>query len=211
MHALYCANAVCGGPYPSDRPAPSGVLSHMYASGPTVKVDSSYLSNTRRFRFEVQVIDGVALVPGIGFDFTNSHRDWAPDSGKTWWTYDVTIGPNRLLVKRFSTVPKVPRAGREFAVRMSATRKDTGATIFPEAWTARRKWKRSSPAKSETFAGGRRSACSDPAGTRGRPCADQSRSPSRAGRSRGLRRDCVDVFAALGARRTAAATARLPA
>lgn len=126
VHPFYCANSVCG-LYPPDRPDPSGALSHVYASGPTITVDGSYFGETKRFRFQVQVIDGVALVPGVGFDLTNSHRDLAPNAG--WWRYDVKIGPDRLLVKNFSTTPTPPRAGRTFTVRLSATRSDTGAAI----------------------------------------------------------------------------------
>lgn len=126
VHPFFCANAICGG-YPPDRPAPSGVLSHVYASGPTITIDGSYLGDARRFRFQIVVVDGIVLVPGAGFDFTNSHRDPAPDDG--WWTYGVRIGPSRLLVKRFSTEPATPRAGKTFSVRLHAVRDDIGAAV----------------------------------------------------------------------------------
>jgi hypothetical protein len=125
-HPLFCADTVCG-VYPADRPTPSGVFSHTYSSGPTIKVDSSYLGDTKRFRFQIVVVDGIAVVPGVGFDFTNSHRDLAPDAG--WWRYDVKIGPDRLLATGFSTVPRAPQAGRAFAVKLAATRDDTGARV----------------------------------------------------------------------------------
>lgn len=124
-HPFFCAGSVCG-PYPADQPGPSGIFSHSYASGPTFKVDSSYLGDTKRFRFQIQVSDGIALGPE-GYDFTNFHRDLAPGAG--WWRYDVKIGPDRLLAGRFSTVPHAPRAGRTFTVKLSATRDDTGARI----------------------------------------------------------------------------------
>ena len=125
VHPFYCANSVCG-IYPADR-QPTGVLSHVYASGPTLTVDGSYLGNAKHFRFQVQVMDGVAFVPGVGFDLTKAHYDLAPGTG--WWRYDVKIGPDRLLVKSFVMAPSPPQAGQKFTVRMSAKRNDTGATI----------------------------------------------------------------------------------
>jgi hypothetical protein len=126
VHGLYCANSVCGAP-PADRPPPSGTLAHTFADGPTIAVDSSYLGDTRRFRFYVVVIDGIAVSPGGGFDFTNYHSDRAPDEGM--WVYDVRLGPGRLLAKSFSTQPVRPRSGRAFSARLRAVRADNGRAV----------------------------------------------------------------------------------
>lgn len=128
VHGLYCADSVCGAP-PPDRPPPSGTITHTFANGSTIDVDSSYLGDTRRFRFYVVVIDGIAVSPGGGFDFSNYHSDRAPDEGT--WVYDVRIGPGRLLVERFSTQPARPRSGSRFSVRLRAVRDDNGLPVRP--------------------------------------------------------------------------------
>jgi hypothetical protein len=101
-----------------------------YAGGPTITIDRSELRDTHRFRFWITVMDGIVFDPvARTFDLTNAHGDTAPDAPAKSWAYDVRIGPSKLLVQRFSTMPAKPVAGKTFVARLKVKRDDTGATI----------------------------------------------------------------------------------
>jgi hypothetical protein len=111
----------------ADTPQLSLVSS--YASGATVSVNANELSATKKMSFGAQAISGVVFDAQGTPDLTNAHRDFAPDEGHGFYTYDVKITPLRLVVKRVSTVPAKPKAGSPFTVSLVAARSDSGATI----------------------------------------------------------------------------------
>lgn len=100
-----------------------------YTSGATISVNANELSATKKMSFGVQVITGIVYDAQGTPDLTNAHRDFAPDSGRGFYTYDVKVTPLTLVVKRVSTVPLKPRAGSQFTVSLVAARSDSGATI----------------------------------------------------------------------------------
>ena len=98
-----------------------------YSGGVSVTIDRSDLGSTNRFRFLTSILDDVAWVPGVGWDFGNAHFDPAPDTDA--WSYEVILGPSRLLVQRFSTTPAKPVAGKTFVAKLKARRDDNGAFV----------------------------------------------------------------------------------
>jgi hypothetical protein len=86
----------------------------------------------KRLRFRVEVLSGVLFDPGPPrrWDLTNAHIDRAPElsevpSRTDSWVYDS----RPLLVRSFSRAPLTPRAGKPFALRLTATRTDTNAVV----------------------------------------------------------------------------------
>ncbi len=119
---LTCGPSVCT----------SGVkLPFSYESGPVVTIDRSELGNTRRFHLFLNTMDGIVFDPvAKTFDLSNAHGDAAPDaSAPSPWTYEVKLGPSRLLVQRFSTTPAMPVAGKTFVAKLKVTRDDSGAFV----------------------------------------------------------------------------------
>jgi hypothetical protein len=119
---LTCGPSVCT----------SGVkLPFTYESGPVVMIDRAELGNTRRFRLFLNAMDGIVFDPvAKTFDLSNAHGDAAPDaSAPSPWTYDVKLGPSRLLVQRFSTTPAKPVAGKTFVAKLKVKRDDSGAFV----------------------------------------------------------------------------------
>ena len=85
----------------------------------------------KRFRFHVDVWNGVHFDPVTRtWDLTNAKGDFAPTekqfpSRDEYWVYDS----RPLLVKSFSRTPATPHAGKPFALRLAATRTDSGALV----------------------------------------------------------------------------------
>jgi hypothetical protein len=106
-------------------------LPFSYASGPVVTIDRAELGNTRRFRLFLNTMDGIVFDPvAKTFDLSNAHGDAAPDaSAPSPWTYEVKLGPSRLLVERFSTTPAKPVAGKTFVAKLKVKRDDSGAFV----------------------------------------------------------------------------------
>lgn len=100
-----------------------------YESGPTITVDISLLDpalrlqRIERVRFSVSVIAGIRLVPGTGYDFTDTHFDQAPDEGG--WTFDARA----LRVASFRATPARPLAGKPLTLTLGVLRTDTGTTL----------------------------------------------------------------------------------
>lgn len=108
---------------------PSVTLSFAYAAGPIVRISANELGNTKRFNFFTLVETGVTFDPVTGEpDFTNAVADVAPGGGNLF-PYTVIVAKPTLQVKKVSTTPRAPAAGKLFTLRMTATRSDTGATI----------------------------------------------------------------------------------
>lgn len=86
----------------------------------------------KRLRFRVEVLSGVLFDPGPPrrWDLTNARIDRAPalsdvPSRTDSWVYDS----RPLVVRSFSRAPLTPRAGKPFALRLTATRTDTNAVV----------------------------------------------------------------------------------
>jgi hypothetical protein len=117
---------------PGDPAATTLIFS--YAGGATIEISARELGNTKRFRFAVGAISGIAVNPDTGeFDLANAHADAAPDVTHGLWTYEVKTAPLRLLARTFTATK--PRAGRAFTVRLAAARSDTGAVLAGGAVT----------------------------------------------------------------------------
>jgi len=110
--------------------APATSLIFAYQSGAvTFTINASELGNTRRFGFAARVISGIVVDETTGdLDLTNAVQDDAP-SGAGFFNYQLQITPPTLVVRRTTTVPKAPRAGRTFTMRLVAARSDTGAVL----------------------------------------------------------------------------------
>ena len=73
-------------------------------------------------------------VSGVTFDaagnpvFDNVHRDFAPDLGHGFFSYQV-LTKLVLTVTAFTTSPKPPKAGRTFSVSLAATENDTKGPV----------------------------------------------------------------------------------
>ena len=102
-------------------------LPFSYESGPVVTIDRAELGNTRRFRLFLNAMDGIVFDPVAKIDLSNAHGD-APDaSAPSPWSYEVKLGPSRLLVQRFATTPAKPAAGKTFLARLKVKRRQRGA------------------------------------------------------------------------------------
>ena len=74
------------------------------------------------------VASGVAVDATGDLDFTNVHRDLAPDPGHGFFAYQV-LTKLVLSVTAFTTSPKPAKAGRAFSVSMAVTENDTNGPI----------------------------------------------------------------------------------
>jgi hypothetical protein len=107
---------------------PQTTLTSSYRGGATLSIDATELETTR-FRFTVEAAAGIAYDPATRrFDTANATWDFAPDRAR-FWSYNVRLGPSRLLVKSFSTTPARPKAGKKVSVQLAATRNDTGKLL----------------------------------------------------------------------------------
>jgi hypothetical protein len=103
-------------------------LSYAWASGPTIRINASDLSNTRKLLFDVTAVSGLAFDPATGaIDCTNCKRDFAPTIG--FYQYNVVVQKPTLEVKSLKPTPSRPAAGKPFTLRLVAARSDTGATV----------------------------------------------------------------------------------
>ena len=113
---------------------PAVTLSFSYAGGITVRISASELGNTKRLRFYVDVISGLAIDPMTGAPYcsttpTPCPEDFAPGGGAGLYPYEVKITPPTLVVRKLTPTPKTPTAGRPFTLRLVAARSDTGAVV----------------------------------------------------------------------------------
>jgi hypothetical protein len=111
-----------------DPPATSLIFS--YQGGATLTISAAELGNTKNLKFSAIVIAGLTTDPVTGdLDFTNATADIAPAVGAGLYAYQVKVGRATLQVRRFSTTPARPLAGKPFALRLQAARSDTGALV----------------------------------------------------------------------------------
>jgi hypothetical protein len=105
-------------------------LSYSWSNGLTMRISAADLGNTRKFNFDVTVLSGLVVdetTGAIDCPAATCKRDFAPTFG--FYQYVLQITPPSLVVRRLTTTPRVPRAGREFTMRLTAARSDTGATV----------------------------------------------------------------------------------
>lgn len=103
-------------------------LSYAWASGPTIRVNASDLSNTRKLLFDVTAVSGIVFDSTTGaIDCTNCKRDFAPTIG--FYPYNVVVQKPTLVVRSLKPTPARPVAGRPFTLKLVAARSDTGAAV----------------------------------------------------------------------------------
>ncbi len=103
-------------------------LNYAYANGATIHISASDLGKTKGFKFAVIAISGVTTDATGNPDFTNIHRDAAPDPGHGLFTYSV-LTKLILNVTAFTTSPKPAKAGRPFSVSLAANENDTAGPV----------------------------------------------------------------------------------
>jgi len=103
-------------------------LSYAWASGPTIRINASDLSNTRKLLFDVTAVSGLVFDSQTGaIDCTNCKRDFAPVIG--FYQYSVITQKPTLVVRSLKPSPAKPTAGRPFTLKLVAARSDTGAVV----------------------------------------------------------------------------------
>ncbi len=110
---------------------PSAItLSFAYQGGITVRISAAELGNTKRFRFFVEFVSGCVVDPVTGnLDCTDAVEDIAPGGGAGLYPYEVKTARPTLVVRRVTTTPATPVAGKPFTMRLTAARSDTGAVL----------------------------------------------------------------------------------
>jgi hypothetical protein len=103
-------------------------LSYVWQNGAVIRINTSDLTNTRKFTFEVITVSGIVFDEMTGtIDCTNCKRDFAPTVGL--YTYNVVVAKPALKVTKVSSTPKSPVAGKQFTFRITAARTDTNAVV----------------------------------------------------------------------------------
>lgn len=97
-------------------------------TGPTIKVSAADLGKTTAFKFAVIAASGFATDANGNPVTTNEHRDYAPDLGHGFFTYQV-LTKLVLSVTAFTTSPKPARAGKAFSASLAANENDTGGPV----------------------------------------------------------------------------------
>ena len=104
-------------------------LTFSYApTGPVIKISAADLNKTKSFNFAVVAAAGFAVDANGNPDFTNEHRDYAPDLGHGFNTYNV-MTKLVLTVTAFTTAPKPAKAGRTFSASLAANENDTAGPV----------------------------------------------------------------------------------
>lgn len=98
------------------------------ATGPVINVNASDLGKTKALNFVVVAISGIATDAQGNPDFTNVHRDLAPDPGHGTFAYPVKVKVT-LTVTAFTMSPKPVKAGKAFSVGLAADESDTGGPV----------------------------------------------------------------------------------
>ena len=109
-------------------PAQTSLTFAYPTTGPVIKISAADLGKTKAFNFGVISATGFAVDANGNPDLTNEHRDYAPDLGHGFNSYQVLT---RLIlsVTAFTTAPKPVHAGRPFSVSLSATENDTAGPV----------------------------------------------------------------------------------
>jgi hypothetical protein len=97
-------------------------------TGPIIHVSANELGGTKAFKFGVVAASGFAVDANGDPDFTNEHRDLAPDLGHGFYTYPV-LTKLVLTVTAFTTAPKPAKAGTTFSASFAASENDTNGPV----------------------------------------------------------------------------------
>lgn len=110
---------------------PSAVtLTFAYNAGVTIRISAAELGNTKQLKFFTIVESGLVVDPVTGdLDGTNAVGDVAPGGGVGLYPFQVMIAKPTLVVRRLTTTPAAPAAGKLFTMRLTAARSDTGAVL----------------------------------------------------------------------------------
>jgi len=101
-----------------------------YQGGVTITISAAELGNTKKFGFAVIAISGIVFDPTTGDpDFTAAVSDVAPSPGSGFFVFEVKITPATLVVRKITTTPATPVAGKPFTMRLTVARSDTGAVL----------------------------------------------------------------------------------
>lgn len=104
-------------------------LTYAYTTtGATIRIRAADLGNTKAFKFGTLVASGVATDAQGQPDFTNIHRDYAPDLGHGFFSYQV-LTRLILTVTAFTVSPKPAKSGRPFSVSLAANQNDTSGPV----------------------------------------------------------------------------------
>jgi hypothetical protein len=122
----------CSGNTCATGPQPD-VLRFSYQGGvATFALDTSVFKvPLRRLRFRANVMSGVIFDEETRkWDLTNARFDRAPTHSDfptraEYWVYES----RQVVVKRFSRAPLTPKAGKPFALKLTAARTDTGTVV----------------------------------------------------------------------------------
>lgn len=98
------------------------------ATGATIRIRASELSNTKAFKFGAIAFSGFAVDASGNPDLSQLHRDFAPDAGHGLFSYQV-LTKVVLSVTAFTTAPKPAKAGRLYSVSMAVTQNTTNGPI----------------------------------------------------------------------------------
>jgi hypothetical protein len=112
------------------EPAPSQpTLTYSYAAaGATIRVGAADLGNTQGFKFGTVVGSGFVTDAAGNPDLTNVHRDFAPDPGHGFFTYQV-LTKLILSVTAYTTAPKPAHAGKPFSATLAANENDLAGPV----------------------------------------------------------------------------------
>ena len=103
-------------------------LTYAYSSGATIRVSAADLGRTKGINFGLEAVAGVTFDASGNPVFDTVHRDFAPDLGHGFYSYQV-LTKMVLTVTAFTTSPKPPKAGRTFSVSLAATENDTKGPV----------------------------------------------------------------------------------
>jgi hypothetical protein len=110
-------------------------LTFSYATtGATIRISAADLGKTKAFKFGTIAASGYATDAAGNADFTNVHRDLAPDQGHGFFSYQV-LTKLILSATAFTTSPKPAKAGRPFSASLAANQNDTGGPVASGAVT----------------------------------------------------------------------------
>jgi hypothetical protein len=97
-------------------------------TGPKIQIKAADLGATKSLNFGIIAASGFALDAQGNADLTNLHRDYAPDQGHGFNTYNV-LTKLVLTVTAFTTAPKPAKAGRTFSASLAANENDTAGPV----------------------------------------------------------------------------------
>jgi hypothetical protein len=104
-------------------------LTYTYTpTGPVIKISAADLAKTKGFNFGVVAASGFTTDAAGNPDFSKEHRDYAPDLGHGFNSYQV-LTKLVLSVTAFTTGPRPARAGRTFSATLAANENDTAGPV----------------------------------------------------------------------------------